>query len=186
MTAIMSWRVNKMKEEMIVITTNALNVCGENIELFQYGNKIADGSCTFDRATKHTDLNRWNPKKINAIVALYDCELNDLELSKKLDDDFEKAKIAMIQAITAIETYLYLVPEDEADNEEKDDTSMVEKLREEKGDLDEKINKLKAFLDDGEKLSNIREEQVRLLRCQLEIMEKYSDILWARIDDLED
>ncbi len=118
-----------MKEEMIVITTNALNVCGENIELFQYGNKIADGSCTFDRATKHTDLNRWNPKKINAIVALYDCELNDLEFSKKLDDDFEKAKIAMIQAITAIETYLYLVPEDEADNEEKADTPVAEKLR---------------------------------------------------------
>ncbi len=171
--------------ETVVITTNALNACNENIELFQYNNKITDGSCTFDCAARHTDLKQWDPKKINAIAELYNCELNDLELSKKLDDDFEKAKIAMIQAITAIETYLYLVPEDEADNEEKDDTSMVKKLREEKGDLDEKIMKLKIFLDDDEKLSNIGKEQVRLLRCQLETMGKYSDILWARIDDLE-
>ncbi|WP_347284035.1 crAss001_48 related protein [Lactobacillus taiwanensis] len=175
-----------MIEERLRFTTNALNRLGENIELLQYGNKFTDGAYTFYCATKCADFDRWSSEKINAIAALYGCELNDIELSKKLDDDFEKAKIAMIQAITAIETYLYLVPEDEADNEEKTDTSMVEKVRKEKADLDEKIMKLKIFLDDDEKLSNIGKEQVRLLRCQLETMEKYSDILWARIDDLED
>lgn len=69
--------------------------------------------------------------------------------------------------------------------EETADKPVVEKLKEEKADLDEKIIKLKNFLNDGEKLSNIGKEQVNLLRCQLEAMEQYSDILWARIDDLE-
>lgn len=68
--------------------------------------------------------------------------------------------------------------------EETADKPVVEKLKEEKADLDEKIIKLKNFLNDGEKLSNIGKEQVNLLRCQLEAMEQYSDILWARIDDL--
>lgn len=61
--------------------------------------------------------------------------------------------------------------------EETADKPVVEKLKEEKADLDEKIIKLKNFLNDGEKLSNIGKEQVNLLRCQLEAMEQYSDIL---------
>lgn len=69
--------------------------------------------------------------------------------------------------------------------EETADKPVVEKLKEEKADLDEKIRKLKNFLNDDEKLSNIEKEQVNLLRCQLEAMKQYSDILWARIDDLE-
>ncbi|WP_076149515.1 crAss001_48 related protein [Ligilactobacillus murinus] len=72
------------------------------------------------------------------------------------------------------------------DKKETADKPVVERLKKEKTDLDEKIRKLKAFLNDDEKLSNIGKEQVNLLRCQLEAMEQYSDILWARIDDLED
>ncbi len=62
---------------------------------------------------------------------------------------------------------------------------VVERLKKEKADLDEEIRKLKAFLYDDEKLSNVGKEQANLLRCQLEAMEQYSDILWARINDLE-
>jgi|GEM_PF-5138446 len=72
------------------------------------------------------------------------------------------------------------------DEKETADKPVVEKLKEEKADLDEKIRKLKIFLNDDEKLSNIGKEQVNLLRCQFETMGKYSDILWARIDDLEE
>lgn len=72
------------------------------------------------------------------------------------------------------------------DNEETADNPVVEKLKEEKADLDKKINKLKDFLNDDEKLSYIGEEQMKLLRLQLETMERYSDILWARLDDLEE
>lgn len=72
------------------------------------------------------------------------------------------------------------------DKKETADKPVVEKLKEEKADLDKKINKLKAFLNNDEKLSSIGKEQVNLLRCQLKAMEQYSDILWARIDDLEE
>lgn len=70
--------------------------------------------------------------------------------------------------------------------EEKAVTPVVKRVKEEKADLDEKIRKLKLFLNDDEKLSSIGKEQVKLLRLQLETMERYSDILWARIDDLEE
>ncbi|WP_221677456.1 crAss001_48 related protein [Ligilactobacillus murinus] len=71
------------------------------------------------------------------------------------------------------------------DNEETADNPVVERVKKEKADLDEKIKKLKAFLNDDEKLSSIGKEQVKLLGLQLETMERYSDILWARIYDLE-
>lgn len=174
-----------MIEERLRFTTNALNRLGENIELLQYDNKFTDGAYTFYCATKCADFDRWSSEKINAIAALYGCELNDIELSKKATEGFEKAKIAMIQAITAIETYLYLVPEDEAYNEEKADTSMVEKVRKEKADLDEKIMKLKIFLNDDEKLSSIGTQQPSLMRAQLKIMEQYSSSLELRLCFLE-
>lgn len=71
------------------------------------------------------------------------------------------------------------------DKKEAADKPVVEKLKEEKTDLDEKIRKLKAFLNDDEKLSSIGKKQAKLLDLQLETMERYSGILWARIDDLE-
>lgn len=166
-------------------TTNALNRLGENIELLQYGNKFTDGAYTFYCATKSADFDRWSSEKINAIAALYGCELNDIELSKKAIEGFEKAKIAMIQAITAIETYLYLVPEDEVDNEETADKPVVERVKKEKDELDEKIRKLKAFLNDDEKLSSIESHQPSLLRTQLKIMEQYSSNLELRLYFLE-
>ncbi len=79
----------------------------------------------------------------------------------------------------------YELEDQEMKKEEKAVTPVVKRVKEEKADLDKKIKKLKAFLNNDEKLSNIGKEQVNLLRCQLETMEKYSDILWARIDDLE-
>lgn len=174
-----------MIEESLRFTTNALNRLGENIELLQYGNKFTDGAYTFYCATKSADFDRWSSEKINAIAALYGCELNDIELSKKAIEGFEKAKIAMIQAITAIETYLYLVPEDEVDNEETADKPVVERVKKEKDELDEKIRKLKAFLNDDEKLSSIESHQPSLLRTQLKIMEQYSSNLELRLYFLE-
>lgn len=78
-----------------------------------------------------------------------------------------------------------LVEDQEMKKEEKAVIPVVKRVKEEKADLDKKIKKLKNFLNDDEKLSYIGEEQVELLRLQLETMERYSDILWARIDDLE-
>lgn len=72
------------------------------------------------------------------------------------------------------------------DKKETADKPVVKRVKEEKADLDKKIKKLKAFLNNDEKLSSIGEEQVKLLHLQLETMERYSDILWARLDDLEE
>lgn len=78
-----------------------------------------------------------------------------------------------------------LVEDQEMKKEEKAVTPVVKRVKEEKADLDKKIKKLKAFLNNDEKLSSIGKEQVKLLHLQLETMERYSDILWARINDLE-
>lgn len=72
------------------------------------------------------------------------------------------------------------------DKKETADKPVVKRVKEEKADLDKKIKKLKAFLNNDEKLSSIGEEQVKLLHLQLGTMERYSDILWARLDDLEE
>ena len=72
------------------------------------------------------------------------------------------------------------------DKKETADKPVVERVKKEKDELDEKIRKLKTFLNDDEKLSSIGKEQAKLLDLQLETMERYSGILWARMDDLED
>lgn len=70
--------------------------------------------------------------------------------------------------------------------EETADKPVVERLKKEKANLDGKIRKLKAFLYDDEKLSNIEKEQVKLSQLRLETMEQYSDVLFDLIVDLEE
>lgn len=71
------------------------------------------------------------------------------------------------------------------DKKETADKPVVERLKEEKADLDEKIRKLKNFLNDDEKLSSIGIQQPSLMRTQLKIMEQYSSILELRLYFLE-
>lgn len=71
------------------------------------------------------------------------------------------------------------------DKKETADKPVVEKLKEEKEDLDEKIRKLKTFLNDDEKLSSIGIQQPSLMRAQLKIMEQYSSNLELRLYFLE-
>lgn len=72
------------------------------------------------------------------------------------------------------------------DKKETADKPVVERLEKEKADLDEEIRKLKAFLYDDEKLSNVGKEQVKLSRLRLETTEQYSDVLFDLIVDLEE
>lgn len=72
------------------------------------------------------------------------------------------------------------------DKKETADKPVVEKLKEEKANLDKKVKKLKNFLNDDEKLSSIGKVQADLLKYQLEVMKKYHDILLARIIYLEE
>ncbi len=108
-------------------------------------------------------------------------DLYGSELEALINDFIQDKKVIDIKYQSHNQSALIMYE----DKKETADKPVVERLKKEKADLDEKIRKLKAFLYDDEKLSNIGKEQVNLLRCQLETMEKYSDILWARIDDLE-
>lgn len=71
------------------------------------------------------------------------------------------------------------------DKKETADKPVVERLKKEKADLDEKIRKLKLFLNDDEKLSSIGIQQPSLMRAQLKIMEQYSSNLELRLYFLE-
>lgn len=58
--------------------------------------------------------------------------------------------------------------------------TFLERLKVEKTELDEKIEKLSAF-SNSEKFKDIDSEQQRLLNIQLKIMESYSQILLERL-----
>jgi hypothetical protein len=60
---------------------------------------------------------------------------------------------------------------------------LIDKISLEKSELDGKIEKLDSFLYKSNTI--IRTTQSNLLKCQLYIMKSYSEILQARIEDLE-
>ena len=57
----------------------------------------------------------------------------------------------------------------------------IERLQIEHDELDEKITKLTAFINDSQKFNNIRIDQRVLLYHQLVAMETYRNILLERI-----
>lgn len=110
--------------------------------------------------------------------------LAKVDLEDLINDFIQDKKVIDIKYQSSASDYERTVLIMYEDKKETADKPVVEKLKEEKADLDEKIRKLKTFLNDDEKLSSVGEEQVKLLRSQLETMEKYSDFLLARIYDL--
>jgi len=58
--------------------------------------------------------------------------------------------------------------------------TFLERLKVEKAELDEKIEKLTAF-SDSDKFKDIDSKQQSLLNIQLKIMESYSQILLERL-----
>ena len=65
-------------------------------------------------------------------------------------------------------------------------TTAKERVEREAMELEGKLNKLKAFLQDQEKVSELREIDVSLLRSQSEAMESYLAILKARLSRWKD
>lgn len=61
---------------------------------------------------------------------------------------------------------------------------VLQKVRQEKVMLDDKIQKLEKFLE-SEESTHIAPRQLGLLRSQLNFMNSYYQILVLRIDDLE-
>lgn len=65
-------------------------------------------------------------------------------------------------------------------------TTAKERAEREAMELEERLNKLKAFLQDQEKVSELREIDVSLLGAQSEAMESYLSILKNRLSIWKD
>lgn len=65
-------------------------------------------------------------------------------------------------------------------------TTAKERAEREAMELEERLNKLKAFLQDQEKVSELREIDVSLLGAQSEAMESYLAILKNRLSIWKD
>lgn len=109
-------------------------------------------------------------------------DLYGSELEALINDFIQDKKVIDIKYQSHNQSALIMYE----DEKETADKPVVERLKEEKADLDGKIRKLKTFLNDDEKLSSIESHQPSLMRAQLEIMGQYSSNLELRIYFLED
>lgn len=98
------------KEDYTVITTDALDMLHDNIEVVCYGNKITDDGYTHFNVLVGEDDDRWDIEKLNELISAYGCEIVGEEIVYKSNVVSQQAVMAVVQAITAIETYLYFVP----------------------------------------------------------------------------
>ncbi|MCR1900888.1 DUF1828 domain-containing protein [Ligilactobacillus apodemi] len=94
------------EENYTVITTEAIDTLHDNIELVKYGDTLTDDGYTHYNAFEEN----WNNEIISELVGEYGCELRREEIvCDVFNNNLERSITSMIQAITAVETYLYLV-----------------------------------------------------------------------------
>lgn len=93
------------------IITEAIDIMGDNISFAVTDDKmLVDDGHTYVNAGFNGVDERWNDKMISEIVLRYGCKLQDREIVHKIfGDNIEGAIMAMIQAVTAVETYLYFM-----------------------------------------------------------------------------
>lgn len=63
---------------------------------------------------------------------------------------------------------------------------IIERLDQERGELEYRINRLSLFLHEQEKTQTVSDEQIDLLYRQRLFMQGYKNILDLRINDLEE
>ena len=61
------------------------------------------------------------------------------------------------------------------------DNDIRERVRKEQSELNDKIVKLNAFINDNIKFMSVKPIQRRLLKKQLKVMRKYDHILYMRL-----
>lgn len=99
-----------------VIITNALDVMGDATTFYEVDGGLTDDGYTYGETFMHVAEDRWDDEIIDAIVRRYECELRGKEIVYKLlNDNIDGAVMAMIQAVTAAETYLYFMSATEED-----------------------------------------------------------------------
>lgn len=99
------------------IITNAVDALWDSITFaVTDDNMLSDGGYTYVNADFNGIEKRWDDKIIGEIALRYRCKLHDREITHKIfGDDIEGATMAMIQAVTAVETYLYFMDKTEDD-----------------------------------------------------------------------
>lgn len=97
------------------IITGATDVLWDNIAFVVTDDKmLVDDGYTYVNAGLNGVEGRWNDEMISEIVLKYGCKLQDREIVHKIfGDNIEGAIMAMIQAVTAVETYLYFMDKTE-------------------------------------------------------------------------
>lgn len=99
------------------IITGASDVLWDNISFAVTDDgMLSDDGYTYVNAGLNGVEGRWNDEMISEIVLKYGCKLHDREIAHKIfGDNIEGAIMAMIQAVTAVETYLYFMNATEGD-----------------------------------------------------------------------
>lgn len=99
------------------IITGAADVLWDNITFAVTDDKmLVDDGYTYVNAGLNGVEGRWNDEMISEIVLKYGCKLQDREIVRNIfGDNIEGAIMSMIQAVTAVETYLYFMNATEGD-----------------------------------------------------------------------
>lgn len=93
------------------IITGASDVLWDNIAFVVIDDKmLSDDGYTYVNAGLNGVEDRWNDETISEIALKYGCKLHDRKIAHKIfGDNIEGAIMAMIQGVTAVETYLYFM-----------------------------------------------------------------------------
>lgn len=99
------------------IITGAADVLWDNMTFVVIDNEmLSDDGYTYVNAGLNGVEGRWNDEMISEIVLRYGCKLQDREIVHKIyGNNVEGAIMSMIQAVTAVETYLYFMNATEDD-----------------------------------------------------------------------
>ena len=93
------------------VITNAVDVLWDSITFAVTDDRmLSDDGYTYVNAGFNGIEERWNDEAISEIVLKYGCKLQGREIVHKIfGDNIEGAIMAMVQAVTAVETYLYFM-----------------------------------------------------------------------------
>lgn len=99
------------------IITDAVDALWDNITFAVTDDRmLSDDGYTYVNAGLNGVEGRWNDETISEIVLKYGCKLQDREIVRKIfGNNIEGAIMSMIQAVTAVETYLYFMNATEGD-----------------------------------------------------------------------
>lgn len=93
------------------IITEAIDIMGDNISFVVTDDgMLSDDGYMYGEAFMSGVEDCWNDKEARLIIEFYGCGLFSDEIVCRTDDGLERAIVRMIQAVTALEEYLYSLP----------------------------------------------------------------------------